>query len=182
MSTTATIPAEQEVSTTRGYKSFLKPGKFWQRSTNKVSNEDEKQQGEDNTTNHNDNKKTLISMPTAFKPKSMDMHQSSALRETAKAEIYKLSTINDSGVYLPPSPAQNGKRDHWIELDEEALAFRLPSPECLTTYGSKNKERPTFYTPSAVVMPRSSSVDTTEDDVPSLMTDLSSAQSSSNVF
>ncbi|KAI9498336.1 hypothetical protein BDB00DRAFT_783968 [Zychaea mexicana] len=143
MSTTAAANSvEQEIvtggSSSRGYKSFLKP----------------------------------------------DPHQTSALQEAAKAEVYKLSTVNDSGVFLPPSPKLDSKRDHWVELDEEALAFRLPSPERLTTYGSNDKKQyPTFYTPSAVVFPRPSSVDTTtEDDVPSLMTDLSSAQSTSNVL
>ncbi|KAI9277140.1 hypothetical protein BDA99DRAFT_494973 [Phascolomyces articulosus] len=210
MSATTTITTtaiEQPVPTTtaRGggyYKSFLKPGKFWQRNTNKVSSsshEQEEQRQKPSSMDENPvkeehpqqqqqqqqhtKKASFISMPTSpFKSTKPDPHQSPALREAAKTEVYKLSTVNDSGVFLPPSPKLDSKRDHWIELDEEAMIFRLPSPKCLTTYGKDNhhKALSTLYTPSATVFPRSSSVDTTnEDDVPSLITDLSSGQSSS---
>ncbi|KAG2223032.1 hypothetical protein INT45_008233 [Circinella minor] len=193
-------------NTNRGgyYKSFLKPGKFWQRGSNKVANSNEgdqhKQQQHEHeeqdeehhsqqveqTINHPDdahhhnNKKSFISMPTPFKSSTKsDRQQSPALREAAKAEVYKLSIVNDSGIFLPPSPKLDSKRDNWIEMDEEAMSFRLPSPECLTTYGNNDKTIPTFYTPSAMVFPRSSSVDTNnEDDVPSLSTDISSVHSS----
>ncbi|OZJ02802.1 hypothetical protein BZG36_04423 [Bifiguratus adelaidae] len=33
-------------------------------------------------------------------------------RESSINDIYKLSTINDSGIYLPPSPSEPGK-EHW---------------------------------------------------------------------
>ncbi|ORY93353.1 hypothetical protein BCR43DRAFT_496774 [Syncephalastrum racemosum] len=97
-----------------------------------------------------------------------------ALKETKKGEIYKLSTINDSGVYLPPSPCEDSKRDHWIELDEDIMAFRLPSPECLTA-----KTQPhSFFTPSASLCraptsrtATSASDGASESDVPSLITD-----------
>ncbi|KAI8139738.1 hypothetical protein BJV82DRAFT_492550, partial [Fennellomyces sp. T-0311] len=68
--------------------------------------------------------------------------------ETAKGDIFKLSTINDSGVYLPPSPCEDSKRDHWLDIDQDELVFRLPSPDRLTTHSG---EEHSFYTPSATI-------------------------------
>lgn len=70
------------------------------------------------------------------------------LRETAKGEVYKLSTINDLGVFMPPSPCEDSKRDHWLDIDQEELVFRLPSPDCLTTHSGGAHS---FFTPSATI-------------------------------
>lgn len=67
-----------------------------------------------------------------------------ALKETGKNEIYELSTINDSGVYLPPKSEPASKHDRWLEVDEGDLVFRLPKPECLT-------KSHLFFTPSSTI-------------------------------
>ncbi|KAJ8656208.1 hypothetical protein O0I10_008002 [Lichtheimia ornata] len=74
------------------------------------------------------------------KPKSMTL----ALRENSMSDVFKLSTINGSGEYLPPSPCEDSKRDHWLDVDQDELAFRLPSTDRLT------KEN-CFFTPSATM-------------------------------
>ncbi|RUS32498.1 hypothetical protein BC938DRAFT_475253 [Jimgerdemannia flammicorona] len=52
---------------------------------------------------------SLVSSPISIKTAA-----ELPLREAAKEHIYELSTINDSGVYLPPSlDTMNFKRDHW---------------------------------------------------------------------
>lgn len=172
----ASLQQQQQQQQGGGYKSFLKPTKFWKSSGNKVASSPEEQQQQQA------GKPFALTMPTFKKTGLLQPKEqpANALRETPKAEIYKLSTINDSGVYLPPSPTQEGKRDHWLDLDEQVLAFRLPAPECLTTYGSphQHKRESLFHTPSVIInqQHRQSSVSTstTEDDIPSLMTDSSS--------
>lgn len=184
---TTEFPAQERASS---YKSFLKPGKFWQKSnkvattTTAVTNNEEKKK----------HTKYTIAMPPALTLAGHKVERTTALRETAKGQVYKLSTINDSGVYLPPSPTLDSKRDHWIELDEEALAFKLPGPECLTTRTEENgKKHCSFFTPSAIVsrksssyqsyisMPRPISLDSPSDeDTPSLMTDSTTSVTSVN--
>ncbi|ORY91844.1 hypothetical protein BCR43DRAFT_566176 [Syncephalastrum racemosum] len=66
------------------------------------------------------------------------------LKETGKNEIYELSTINDSGVYLPPQAEPASKRDRWLEVHEDDLTFRLPSPDRLT-------KSHLFFTPSSTI-------------------------------
>ncbi|KAJ8663982.1 hypothetical protein O0I10_000258 [Lichtheimia ornata] len=173
---------QQQQQQSSGYKSFLKPTKFWKGSANnKVASSPEEQQQQPAAAG----KPFALTMPTFKKPGLLQPKEqpANALRETPKAEIYKLSTINDSGVYLPPSPTQEGKRDHWLDLDEQVLAFRLPAPECLTTYGTpqQHKGESLFHTPSVIINQQqhhhhqsSVSTSTTEDDIPSLMTDSSS--------
>ncbi|KAI7876603.1 hypothetical protein K492DRAFT_172373 [Lichtheimia hyalospora FSU 10163] len=176
----ASLQQQQQQQQGGGYKSFLKPTKFWKSSSNnKVASSPEEQQQQ-----HQPGKPFALTMPTFKKPGLLQPKEqpANALRETPKAEIYKLSTINDSGVYLPPSPTQEGKRDHWLDLDEQVLAFRLPAPECLTTYGSPQpKGESLFHTPSVIINQQqhhhhqfSVSTSITEDDIPSLMTDSSS--------
>ncbi|KAI8388251.1 uncharacterized protein BYT42DRAFT_491031 [Radiomyces spectabilis] len=117
------------------YKSFLKPAKFWQKSNKTAPAGYE-----------NDENKPLEKTPTTlFKKKTDD---EVALRETAKGEIYKLSTVSDSGVYLPPSPTEDSKRDHWLNIDQEAMVFPLPDFDRLTT---NSGEKHSFYTPSVIV-------------------------------
>ncbi|KAI7869553.1 hypothetical protein BDF14DRAFT_1722427 [Spinellus fusiger] len=78
---------------------------------------------------------------------SISLESTITLREAANKEVYELSTVNDSGVYLPPSPS-NEKHDHWLVIDQEAMAFRLPSPRHLTT---QSGEKHCFFTPSTTV-------------------------------
>lgn len=180
---TTGFPTQERAS----YKSFLKPGKFWQKS-NKVAT---------TTTTSNEEKKHTkytIAMPPALTLAGHKVENTTALRETAKGQVYKLSTINDSGIYLPPSPTLDSKRDHWIELDERAHAFKLPGPECLTTRTDENgKKHCSFFTPSAIVSRKSSSYQSyisvpqpisldspTYEDTPSLMTDSTTSVTSIN--
>ncbi|KAI7881437.1 hypothetical protein K492DRAFT_177043 [Lichtheimia hyalospora FSU 10163] len=74
------------------------------------------------------------------KPKPMTL----ALRENSMSNVFKLSTINGSGEYLPPSPCEDSKRDHWLDVDQDELVFRLPSTDRLT------KEN-CLFTPSATM-------------------------------
>lgn len=71
-----------------------------------------------------------------------------ALKETGKNEVYELSTVNDSGMYLAPALI-HGKHDHWLGVDEDAFRFSLPSNDCLTTMSGRPHS---FYTPSSVMI------------------------------
>ncbi|KAG0164346.1 hypothetical protein DFQ28_010437 [Apophysomyces sp. BC1034] len=147
------------------YKSILKPVKFWQRSnkTAPAFEEDEENiKSVPATENINENAappaktkpKLFIHTPfSLLKKQSSEPQDRVALVETAEGQVYKLSTINDSGVYLPPSPCEDGKHDHWLDIDQETMAFRLPSHDRLTTHSG---EAHCFHTPSATIHNRSS--------------------------
>ncbi|KAF7722019.1 hypothetical protein EC973_003775 [Apophysomyces ossiformis] len=169
--TVVNVPQQQESK----YKSLLKPVRFWQRN-NKTGVEplatslDKEEQVPKKPTPG----KLFISSPSFnFKkqPAVSTEYQYSnvALREASKEEVYKLSTIDDSGIYMPPSP--DVKRDHWLDLDEDIMAFRLPSSDCLTTKSGQHE----FYTPSVIVnnLSRVSTESACDDDIPSLLTDAS---------
>ncbi|CDS13910.1 hypothetical protein LRAMOSA06083 [Lichtheimia ramosa] len=114
------------------YKSLLsRPARLFQRS-NKTA------PLMDSTPKSMMEEKTMLM--TNKKPKPMTL----ALRENSMSDVFKLSTINGSGEYLPPSPCEDSKRDHWLDVDQDALAFRLPSTDRLT------KEN-CFFTPSATM-------------------------------
>ncbi|KAG2218402.1 hypothetical protein INT45_011590 [Circinella minor] len=132
-----------------GYRSFLnKPARLFQRSNktaplidmNNNNDDVEKQQVKPIEVSDSKNKKSN---------KRNKNKLSLALIETGKNDIFKLSTINDSGFFLPPSPCEDSKRDHWLDIDQDELAFRMPSPDRLTTHSS---EKHCFYTPSATIM------------------------------
>ncbi|KAL0075571.1 hypothetical protein J3Q64DRAFT_1774901 [Phycomyces blakesleeanus] len=98
----------------------------------------------------------LLSKSSENLPTPRSSFETIALRETAKDEIYELSTVNDSGLYLPPSPCEETKRDHWVGIDQEAMIFRLPSPAHLTTQpGQKH----CFFTPSTTIAEQYTSFD-----------------------
>ncbi|CAO3589840.1 unnamed protein product [Absidia cylindrospora] len=150
------------------YRSMFKP-KFWR--SNKTTPlmpglEDAEERNLDKaeekatdidstTTSHTP---SLMKMPTMKMPSpSMPSFgkkndNTMALKETGRNEVYELSTVNDSGVYLPPvttSLQANGKHDHWLGVDEDAFRFSLPSQDCLTT----GLGRPhSFYTPSSIMI------------------------------
>ncbi|ORX54065.1 hypothetical protein DM01DRAFT_1407576 [Hesseltinella vesiculosa] len=61
-----------------------------------------------------------------------------------KKEIYELSTVNDSGVYLPPS-TNTKEQPSWAEEQDPNHVFYMPTLDCLTT-GPHS-----FYTPSSTL-------------------------------
>ncbi|CAO3655659.1 unnamed protein product [Mucor hiemalis] len=139
------------------YKSFMKPVKFWQKSSQpkEVVHEEDTQQEQEEieqeqrpVTTH----KSSSYMPSfSFSRKSTSpatFPPVVALTESGKTEVYKLSTIDHDGLYVPPSPTLGGKRDHWIEVNEDIMDFRLPSSECLTTHVGEKHD---FFTPSTFV-------------------------------
>ena len=141
---TAQQQQQSSNGTSGGYRSFLsKPVRLFQR-TNKTApliDNDEKQQVKavettDTIQNKKNNKRNKNKL-------------SLALIETCQNDIFKLSTINDSGFFLPPSPCEDSKRDHWLDIDQDELAFRMPSPDRLTTHSG---EKHCFFTPSATIM------------------------------
>lgn len=84
-------------------------------------------------------------MPTLFVPPILNHG-----RRSKEAQLYKLSTINDSGIYMPPSPSEE-KADQWVSNDEGYFDFHLPSPDRLTVQHAANKDSQyNFYTPSMV--------------------------------
>ncbi|KAG0175693.1 hypothetical protein DFQ28_006883 [Apophysomyces sp. BC1034] len=172
----ATVPQQQEFK----YKTLLKPVKFWQRN-NKTGVQPLATDivKEDQVPKKAAPGKLFISTPSfSFKkqsPASTDgLYSNVALREASVDEVYKLSTIDDAGIYMPPSP--DAKRDHWLDLDQDIMAFRLPSSDCLTTKSGQHD----FFTPSAIVnnLSRVSTKSASDDDVPSLLTDVSRRSSS----
>jgi hypothetical protein len=161
------------------YKSFIKPVKFWQKSQKESNIDDlikkdyQAQHGisEEETPRPQLTTKSTSYMPSfGFSKKTKDSVV--ALTESGKTEVYKLSTIDNSGLYMPPSPTLEGKRDHWIEVaEEDMMDFHLPSSDCLTTfYGEQHH----FFTPSTFVntqpyiLPTAGLSDSTLSAVPSL--------------
>jgi hypothetical protein len=158
MSTTTAVPTESR------YKSFIKPVKFWERPSSKVAPAQDEEQVQEvkeivipKPPQHTGGLLSSFSFSRkAAAPSSPPAHSyldktgvNVALKETAKGEIYKLSTVDDAGMYMPPSPNLQGKRDHWIDVNEDIMDFYLPSSECLTTPEQDNKRG--FYTPSSFV-------------------------------
>lgn len=119
------------------YKSFMKPVKFWQKAApvKEITSEPEETMQE-----------TIQVKTNGFIP-SFGLSKKKpeqGLIETKKGEIYKLSTIDVDGLYAPPSPHLQGKRDHWIDAVD--MDFYLPSSECLTTHVGEKHD---FFTPSS---------------------------------
>lgn len=177
------------------YKSFIKPVKFWQKSSQpkevaheESSNGQEQHQQEQEppqrpATTH----KSSSYMPSfSFSKKSSSPATPPpvvALTESGKTEVYKLSTIDHDGLYMPPSPTLGGKRDHWIEVNEDIMDFRLPSSECLTTHVGEKHD---FFTPSSFVQTQpyifpiaSHMSDSTVSSIPSFVEDDGSIMTSS---
>ncbi|GAN03586.1 hypothetical protein MAM1_0043d03041 [Mucor ambiguus] len=191
--TTTTAPAQSAANSESRYKSFMKPVKFWSKSS---SQQQQKESSIDDLINRDYMSQNGITQPeTADRPLPMPQQAKSgylssfhfsrkssnqsaasapvvALTESGKSEVYKLSTIDDTGVYMPPSPSITGKRDHWIEVNEDDMMdFHLPDSACLTTHvGEKHH----FYTPSTFVqsqpyiLPIPSMSESTLSSVPSL--------------
>jgi hypothetical protein len=91
-------------------------------------------------------KKGGSKMPTLFVPPILNHGRKSS----KNAQLYKLSTINDSGIYMPPSPTEEKNADQWNN-DEGYFDFYLPSPDRLTVQHAANKDSEyNFYTPSMV--------------------------------
>ncbi|KAH8551640.1 hypothetical protein BGW37DRAFT_491718 [Umbelopsis sp. PMI_123] len=91
-------------------------------------------------------KKTGPKMPTLFVPPILNHGR----RSSKIAQLYKLSTINDSGIYMPPSPTED-KIDQWDNIGEGYFEFHPPSPDRLTVQHAANKNSQfNFYTPSMV--------------------------------
>jgi hypothetical protein len=135
-------------------KSFMKPVKFWSKSSTQSKQQEPVAEpttiSEEEVEEEQVPKVKTSYMPSFHFGSSNNIKKSSiqpALTESGKTEVYKLSTIDDTGIYVPPSPTIQGKRDHWIEIEEEQDFF-LPSSECLTTYVGEKHD---FYTPSTFV-------------------------------
>lgn len=119
------------------YKSFMRPVKFWQKSTN-----DNQREGEECQDNHPESNRFL-----SFGKKQVKKPDVIPWVESDKKEVYKLSTVDASGIYMPPSPTLEGKRDHWIDVAED-MEFNLPHSECLTSHWTEKHD---FFTPSTLV-------------------------------
>ncbi|KAL9552411.1 hypothetical protein PS6_004490 [Mucor atramentarius] len=176
------------------YKSFMKPVKFWSKSSS--SQQQQKDSSIDDLINRDYMSQNGIPQPETterpqpspqqaksgylpsfhFGRKSSNQSTASApvvaLTESGKTEVYKLSTIDGSGVYMPPSPSITGKRDHWIEINEDDMMdFHLPDSACLTTHVGEKHD---FYTPSTFVqsqpyiLPIPNMSESTLSSVPSL--------------
>lgn len=171
------------------YKSLMKPVKFWQKSSQQkkstiddlINKDYNSQRGITATEEHVTEQEQKQTSKNGYLPSfSFGKKTSStrspvpvvALTESGKAEVYKLSTIDDAGLYMPPSPGLQGKRDHWIEVNEDDMMdFHLPSSECLTTHVGEKHD---FFTPSTFVqcqsyiLPIPDMSDSTLSAVPSL--------------
>ncbi|CAO3613848.1 unnamed protein product [Mucor fragilis] len=212
VTTTAPAPAQPAAISESRYKSFMKPVKFWSKSS---SQQQQKESSIDDLINRDYMSQNGIPQPEAAeRPQPMPQqaksgylssfnfsrkssHQSTAssapvvaLTESGKSEVYKLSTIDGTGVYMPPSPSITGKRDHWIEVNEDDMMdFHLPDSACLTTHVGEKHD---FYTPSTFVqsqpyiLPIPNMSESTLSSVPSLddsnsdMTTSSSCRSSAS--
>ncbi|CEI87694.1 hypothetical protein RMCBS344292_02103 [Rhizopus microsporus] len=149
-------------------KPFMRTVKFWQRSTtttstdnNQSATDDAIDQGSegkeealvprtDSSNSNNSNKsRNSVSFTLSFgRKKSSDKHANNVpLVESTKEEVYKLSIIDDSGIYMPPSPTVECKKDHWID-NEDIMDFHIPSSECLTSHVTEKHD---FFTPSSFV-------------------------------
>lgn len=126
---------EAPVTTTQS-KSFK--SKFWpKRQTSTVTEQTDDQPL---------SPKKGAKLPTLFMPPILAHGRSS----NKNVQLYKLSTINDSGIYMPPSPAEE-ESDQWVNNDEGYFDFHLPSPDRLTVQHGANKNSSfNFYTPSMV--------------------------------
>jgi hypothetical protein len=192
------------VATESKYKSFIKPVKFWQRSSqhkeptidDTINKDYQSQQPQDISEEEIEEEKEQQKVKRSssymrsfgFGRKSNSSIPSLApivaLTESGKTEVYKLSTIDDAGAYIPPSPTLQGKRDHWIDANEDDIMnFRLPSSECLTTHVGEKHD---FFTPSTFVRTQpyifpiiSHMSDSTLSTVPSLEDDGSDITTSS---
>lgn len=145
---TASVPESK-------YRSMFRPTKLWR--TNKTApmmpasddKTEEKPGLVDTPTSPSMMKMPTMKLPSPSLPSFHKKPDNSmALKETGKNEVYELSTVNDSGVYLAPAPIQ-GKHDHWLGVDEDAFRFSLPSNDCLTTMSGRPHS---FYTPSSVMI------------------------------
>lgn len=188
MATTAAVTSTSESR----YKSFMKPVKFWSKSSSqqKESSIDDlinkdytsqngiQQENADSVEPLQQQPKSgyLSSFHFGRKPSNNSNTNSTApivaLTESGKSEVYKLSTIDNTGVYMPPSPSITGKRDHWIEVNEDDMMdFHLPDSACLTTHVGEKHD---FYTPSTFVqsqpyiLPIADMSESTLSSVPSL--------------
>ncbi|KAF1806009.1 hypothetical protein V8B55DRAFT_1452978 [Mucor lusitanicus] len=198
VTTTTAAAAAPAVSESR-YKSFMKPVKFWSKSS-PSQQQQQKESSIDDLINRDYMSQNGIPQPeTAERPQPVPQQQQPAksgylssfhfsrkssnqsnnasapvvaLTESGKSEVYKLSTIDDAGVYMPPSPSISGKRDHWIEVNEDDMMdFHLPDSACLTTHVGEKHD---FYTPSTFVqsqpyiLPIPNMSESTLSSVPSL--------------
>ncbi|KAI9480665.1 MAG: hypothetical protein EXX96DRAFT_537920 [Benjaminiella poitrasii] len=168
----------------------MNPVKFWQKSTPKEPSLDDRikqdydAQEPARPTSLQAKKGYFSSFSFSHKKSERQPSTVVALKESGKTEVYKLSTVDDTGSYMPPSPTLDGKRDHWVEVKEDDMMdFHLPGSECLTSYIGDQHH---FYTPSSFVqsqpyIPTHSSLSI----VPSLDTDnqsdLASCRSSASV-
>lgn len=165
------------------YKSFIKPVKFWQKSSQPAHEEDDSN-GQEHQQEQQQQRPVTAHKSSSYMPSFSFSKKSSspatpppvvALTESGKTEVYKLSTIDHDGLYMPPSPTLGGKRDHWIEVNEDIMDFRLPSSECLTTHVGEKHD---FFTPSTFVQTQpyifpiaSHMSDSTVSSVPSFVED-----------
>ncbi|KAI9008778.1 hypothetical protein CLU79DRAFT_776871 [Phycomyces nitens] len=137
------------------FKALVKPVRLWR--SNKTSPVIEKTLNPDlvKAESAGQEKPKLIFAPSFLSNQHLSTPRSSfetlALKEAAKDEIYELSTVNDSGLYLLPSPCEETKHDHWVGIDQEAMIFRLPSPDYLTT---QSGQKHCFFTPSTTIADR----------------------------
>ncbi|KAI9025357.1 hypothetical protein CLU79DRAFT_745227 [Phycomyces nitens] len=145
------------------YRGFLKP-KFWQRS--KVDIAPIPKEAPKDTPKDTPKETAKQSFRPFKKPVDNLPHIS---------EVYELSMVSDTGVYIPP--IEEKIRDHWVDISQPP-EFDLPSPECLTTALGGPHE---FFTPSAVALRSSSSLSLNEDDLPSLMSNSSRRSSSDSL-
>ncbi|KAI8993641.1 hypothetical protein BDB01DRAFT_776993 [Pilobolus umbonatus] len=145
------------------YHSFIRPVKFWQKK------DADKENSEDGKSH------SILSFN--FHRNSSDGNTSPekpvALEENGLTEVYKLSTIDNNGLYNVPSPTLHGKKDHWVESTDELTDFKLPDATCLT---SNNKEHE-FFTPSnllqykSYLLPMVSTSESSLSTTPSMMED-----------
>ncbi|KAI8334103.1 hypothetical protein BD560DRAFT_414657 [Blakeslea trispora] len=152
------------------YKSFMKPSRFWKSASTPIVPQQQDELIDEKTPTITSTKSTSY-MPT-FTFKKSNSNTMVALEESCQTEVYKLSTIDQTGFYMPPSPTLQGKKDHWIEVnEEEIMGFRLPSSECLTSH---TNEKHDFFTPSSFVksqpyiLPIADLSESTLSSVPSL--------------
>ncbi|KAI8068507.1 hypothetical protein BC940DRAFT_318815 [Gongronella butleri] len=92
--------------------------------------------------------KTLMAFPSMKMKPKMTVP---LLSPRHHKEVYELSTVNDSGVYLAPPAAAEVAKDHPLWADDamdDAVVFDLPALDCLTTTHGPHS----FYTPSSTLL------------------------------
>ncbi|KAI8085133.1 uncharacterized protein BX664DRAFT_338597 [Halteromyces radiatus] len=131
------------------YKSMFKSSKIlWKNNkTTPISLKEGEQSSSSSSSSSKLLKIPTMKLPSPSMPSFNKKDNPMMLRETGKNEVYELSTVNDSGVYLPPQQQHSIKHDHW--LDEVTFSFVLPSQDCLTTVSGCPHS---FYTPSSVMI------------------------------